>query len=111
MRDFLSDGDGVGSGGAGPPDIRHAALMALVANLDDLTNPDSKVNKPGSDDFAFALHEEDSRAIVLWAVLRPFLKAYAKAFPETATPPLEAEISASIDVMLDQGNFFLTRRP
>ncbi len=47
-------------------DDRDAVLRAIVEQL-DLDNPDLEINKRGSEDFAAALHEEDSRGIILWA--------------------------------------------
>ncbi|RWP42430.1 MAG: hypothetical protein EOR04_11480 [Mesorhizobium sp.] len=110
MRAFISGG----GGGGGPSDDsseKHCKkLKELVADLDDLTSPDSKVNRLGSSVLTAALHEEDSRGIVLWAVLRPFLKGYALMFPQSKVPLPANEVSANIDVMLDQGNFFLTQQ-
>ncbi len=108
------EGDHTGGDGADIADdgdsSRAVALRSLVAGLEALTAPDAPMNKIGSSDLAIALHEEDSRGIVLWAALRPFLKGYAETFPQTSDPPTAIEISSSIDVMLDEGVFFLTQQ-
>ncbi|MFG1342487.1 hypothetical protein [Xanthobacter autotrophicus] len=91
-------------------DSKRVALRSLVSGLDSLNSTDAEINKPGSDVIAIALHEEDSRSVVLWAVLRPFLRSYATIFPETSTPPSASEINSSIDFMLDESYFFLTQQ-
>jgi hypothetical protein len=106
MRAFEFGGGGGGS--ESDSAVRQAILRDLVAGLDELNNPNAVVNKPGSDDLTLALHEEDSRSIVLWATLRPFLRAYSKAFP-IATPLTEEELEANIDVALNESEFFLTQ--
>lgn len=101
----LGSGGGGSSGGS-----RTANLRVLVAGLEALHNPAADVNRSGSETLVAALHEEDSRGIVLWAVLRPFLMSYARMFPQGATPPADKEIAESIDVMLDEQHFFLTQQ-
>jgi hypothetical protein len=88
-------------------DDRHAKLMQIVDEL-DLDNPLDQINKLGSEDFGTALHEEDARGIILWAKLRPFLFLYARAFPQTVVLS-ERELAASIDVALEESEFFLTQ--
>lgn len=90
-------------------EVRRQALKELAYNLKSL-GPDAEVNKYGSDDLRVALHEEDSRGVVLWAVLREFLSAYVKAFPEGEREFPDTEIKKSIDCMLEAGEFFLSQQ-
>ena len=87
---------------------QRARLRQIVAQLHELNSPDAEVNKLGSDNVRVAIYEEDTRGIVTWAILRPFLKKYAKDFPVTATPPSDKEIEESVKIVLDHGNFLLT---
>ena len=88
---------------------RDSILRAIVDRL-DLDNPSLEVNKRGSDNFSAALHEEDSRSIILWALLRPFLHAYVAAFPQNAGYAIpEEDVEKSVKVALNEPEFFLTQ--
>ncbi|TAX38968.1 hypothetical protein [Rhizobium leguminosarum] len=109
MRAFMPDHESniIGGGGSGGDTVRKRKLRVLVKKL-DLRNPEAPWNKQSSRQIEAALYEEDSRSLVLWAVLRPFLQSYAKTFPQGGLVLPVDEINNSIDQMLDQANFLLT---
>ncbi len=97
-----------GAGGGSESHDRETKLHEIVVKL-DLDNPEDEVNKPGSDDFAVAPHEEDTRGIVVWAKLRPWLKGYAKALPQGTHILSDEEIEESTKVVLNEPVHFLTQ--
>lgn len=109
MRAFMPDHERniVEGGGSGGDAARNRKLRALVKKL-DLRNPDAPWNKQSGSKIEVALYEEDSRSLVLWAVLRQFLQSYASTFPQGGLVLPADEINNSIDQMLDQANFLLT---
>ncbi|MDX0675671.1 hypothetical protein GOD41_08535 [Sinorhizobium medicae] len=109
MRAFIPDHESniIEGVDAGRDAARTRKLKAMVKNL-DLRNPEALWNKQNSDQIDVALYEEDSRSLVVWAVLRPFLQSYARMFPQAGLVLPAEEINKSIDEMLDQGNFLIT---
>jgi hypothetical protein len=101
---------GGGGGTSGSDDTMHRRLllMEIAADL-DVHNPAAEANKPSSNSLALAILEEDTRGVVVWAFLKPFLRLYSKKVPLQSQDNFEpADVEASIKVALDQANFFLT---
>jgi hypothetical protein len=87
---------------------RTAQLLEIVAEMSDLNNPHSALNEGGSQNLPLAIHEEDSTSIMLWAQLDPFLREYAKRFPQNYELP-ENEINDALATAMDEPVFFLTQ--
>lgn len=87
---------------------RAEKLAAIVEGL-KLNDPSKPFNKDGSDDFSVAQHEEDTRSIILWAELRPFLTAYAPAFPQEGLVLSGEELKEAISVALNEPEFLLSQ--
>lgn len=93
------------------PGKRRQLLLQLVEDM-KLDNH-AGLYKSGSLDIAVAIHEEDTRPIVLWATLKDFLKKHVYLFPTPADfwkdGISEEAIDDATSVVLDQGNFYLTQ--
>ena len=74
----------IGSGSGRFDDVFQQKIRKLVEGL-GLDDPEAEVNKPGSDQLTLRMHQEDSRGIVLWAYLRPFVTEWVKIFPMKRT--------------------------
>ncbi len=90
-------------------DRSHEEVVQGIVKEMNLDDPSLPVNQLGSDDFALAMHQEDTRSVVLWALLRPFLKLYVPQFTPENVQLSESELDKSIDVALNEPEFFLTQ--
>jgi hypothetical protein len=98
----------IGSGSGRFDDVFQQKIRKLVEGL-GLDDPEAEVNKPGSDQLTLRMHQEDSRGIVLWAYLRPFVTEWVKIFPHEKNPPPLEDIEKAIAIALDEPVFFLTQ--
>ncbi|RUW86642.1 hypothetical protein EOA35_35340, partial [Mesorhizobium sp. M8A.F.Ca.ET.023.01.1.1] len=86
-----------------------AASAKIVEEL-DIWSEAAKHNQPSNaDNFSQALHQEDSRSVIIWSRLRDFLPPLVKLTTPENVMPSDEDIEASIKVALNESEFFLTQ--
>ncbi|MDV4159327.1 hypothetical protein [Rhizobium brockwellii] len=84
-------------------------IAEIVAGM-KIWDADAKHNQPGNpDNFEQALHQEESRSVIIWSRLRDFLPPYVKLRTPENVWPTDAEFKESIKVALNESEFFLTQ--